>query len=136
MSAAAKKPRVCATCRTDGGWHYDDDGQATRCPNWNTAELAKKAERITAAHSEQTKKAARQIVEDAARAHYEFSSNEIAEQVEAADLPGSAVGPAFKWAEGQGLITGTDRFVMSRKASTRHRVQVWRSRVWRGQATA
>ncbi|HET6915757.1 MAG TPA: hypothetical protein VFH56_06660 [Acidimicrobiales bacterium] len=132
----AKVTRHCDECKYTGSWHYSEDGkQSWRCPNYQAAEQAKVAAAIQHEVNEAATADARRIVADAARRMFEFSSNDIEAEIEAAQLPGSSIGPAFLWAasekasdDGQ-LIEPTERFVPSSKPHVRHRVRVWRSRV-------
>lgn len=129
----AKPERTCPACRFDGGWHYDDAGNATRCANYLAADLAVQALAITEAANHAATEAARLIVEDAARTYFEFSANNVRDDCEAAGIPGPVVGAAFVWASGKaGLIEGTGRRVMSTDPATRHKIEIWRSKVWRG----
>lgn len=126
MTAKAKVVVLCAACQLDGGWHYDDPDQPTR-PHHDAARAAENALRIVElAHEEQTKQA-REIVRYAADSMLEFSANNIRKQMLDAGIEGPVVGAAFKWAETHGLIEATGRSVQSTEASTRHRINVWRS---------
>jgi hypothetical protein len=125
-----KLPRTCPTCRLDGGWHYDDEGNARRCGNWLAAELHDEAVKLTEEGREQAREAARRIVSDAAHGLPEFSANNCRLALDAAQVPGSVVGGAFRWAFNQGLIKKTGRKVMSDEDTTRHEIDVWQSLVY------
>jgi hypothetical protein len=133
VTPRTRPARTCEICRFDGGFHYDDPDNPTRCPNYLAADLMIQALAMTEAANHAATEAARLIVEDAARTHYEFSANTIRAEVEAADIPGPVMGAAFVWAAGKaGLIEGTGRRVMSTDPATRHKIEIWRSKVWRG----
>jgi hypothetical protein len=129
------------------GWHWIDDGnpehqpRSVRCPALLAAAVHEQAMRLTEAANDKATEAARCIVADAAASRFEFSSNDLHDDLEAAQIPGSVVGPAFTWAakptrERGPLIEPTGRYVMSNDPATRHRVQVWRSTVYRLGRTA
>lgn len=127
MSGGKQKIELCAHCRYDGGWHYDEDGNPSR-PHHDAAKAKEAAQKIVElAHEEQTKQA-REIVALAAESLFEFSANNIRVEMKLADINERAViGAAFDWAHKQGLIEPTGRYVMSTEPSTRHRINVWRS---------
>jgi hypothetical protein len=129
-----KQSRVCDTCRYDGGWHYDDEGNATRCPNYLAADAAATAQKLSAEANERAKEAAHRIIADAAETLPEFSANQVRQAMEDAQIPSAVIGNAFNWAHKQGLIVPTGRRVMSTEDTTRHRIDVWASTKFKGTA--
>jgi hypothetical protein len=128
-----KPARTCATCRLDGGWHYDDEGRATRCPNYSAAALQAEAQKLTAVQADARTEALRRIITDAAQRLPVLSANSIQDELEAAQVDGGgAVGAAFTWAARKGYIEATGRLIPStRKATNGHRIFEYRSLVHR-----
>lgn len=118
--------RNCDVCRTDGSWHYDANGKATRCPNWLAAEQHKEALALTAQAHVDALKAAKAIVRDFAETRARFSSNDTRVAMQDAGIPSPIVGVADGAARldqlrfGAGPECDTDD-------NTRHRVYEYRS---------
>lgn len=127
--------RNCDECRYDGGKHYNEDG--TRwwdCPNRVAADAQKRALELTAAAHEKQTEAAKQILKDAAASMVEFSANQIRDRFDHADITDKQViGAAFNALANAKppVIEGTGRYVQSTDPATRHRIQVWRSLIYR-----
>lgn len=119
---------TCAECRFDSGWHYPDDGEPYR-PHLDAAKAKERAQAIVEAAHEQQVADARRIVQTAAETKYEFSANDIRQQILDAGIEGPVVGAAFTWCEKQGVIEATGRRVQSSDPATRHAINVWRSRI-------
>lgn len=118
--------RSCDVCRTDGSWHYDTNGKATRCPNWLAAEQHKEALALTAQAHVDALKAAKAIVRDFAETHARFSSNNTRAAMQDAGIPSPIVGVAFRSCAEAGLIEACGT-VRNTDDNTRHRVYEYRS---------
>lgn len=125
---AKPKIELCPSCRYDGGWHYDDDGNATR-PHHDAAKLHEHAETVVAEASKRQVEAALLIVKDAAETMQEFSANNLAAEFDAAQIDSSgATGQAFRIAHQRGWIEDTKQRIASTKKGTNGaEVKVWRS---------
>ncbi len=134
-----RKIELCAECRTDGGWHYPEDGEPFR-PHHEAARRLEHARALTAAANEAAVQAGRLILRDVAATREEFSANDVRHLFDAADIPDPVVGACFNWAASDGatadgpLIENTGQYVQSSEQTTRHRIVQWRSRVYRGRA--
>ena len=129
---------TCAECVTDGGFHYDEDGRQSRCPNYLATKNHEAALKLTSAQNADALKAALAIVRDFAETRAEFCGNDCREAMQAAHVPSGTVGAAFSIsASGDNpIIAATGRFVQSTEASTRHRIGVWRSLIHSSAAAA
>jgi hypothetical protein len=138
VTAQAKAARVCDDCRYDGGWHYDEAGNATRCGNYVSAQLVEQAHELSALAHEQAMRAAKEIITDAARSMPVFSANCIREALDAAQIPGPVVGAAFRALaqQKQPVIARTDERVQSNETTTRHEIYKWRSLIIRKRAAS
>lgn len=121
------KVTLCPECRTDGGWHYREDGTSFRCPNIDAARLHNEALALTKVQNEKAFKAACEIVRDHAQIHMEFSGNHTREAMRAAQIPSATVGRAFTACEAEGVIENTHRTVRNEDDNTRHRIYMWKS---------
>lgn len=120
--------RSCDVCRFDGSWHYDEDGKATRCPNWLAEELRTHAAELAVKQASDRDEAAWLIVQEAAKRFREFSVNNIRKEIDAAQIDDqSTMGRAFTRAQQERLIVATGRREPSRKEGTKSTVNVWRS---------
>lgn len=136
--------RTCDECRWDNGWHFADDDARTayRCPNYQAAELAKQARELSAVANEKAAMLAKDLLTDFARGRYEFSANDCRELFDDNAIPDPVIGAVFAWAAGAKatphgpLIESTGRMVPSTEATTRHRLTVWRSRIYRGRVAS
>lgn len=133
-----KPQRVCDVCKYDGGWHLDDPDHPTRCPNYLAADEQERLRTVAAEYraDERSKAAtaAQAIMRDLAHVHAELSANDCRAVFEQARVPSSLIGYAFRWAKSEQLIEETGRFVQSTEKTTRHRIAVWASLVYRGAA--
>ena len=143
MTAKSTVIRNCAECKYAGSWHYREDPVTHemvpyRCPNFLSADLQAEALKLTAEAHRAQFEAAKGVICDAALARSEFSANTIRDQFEAADITDrSVIGAAFNALANSKNppIEGTGRFVQSTDQATRHRIQVWASRIYRQAAS-
>lgn len=130
------KLEFCDECRFDGGQHFDADGHVTR-PHLDAALAKAHAVRVVELAHEQQTAEARRIIHYHAIRSLEFSANTLRQEMTDAGIDGPVIGAAFNYAETQGWIEATGRTVPSTEATTRHRINVWRSLIWTaGRATA
>lgn len=126
MTTKQAPVELCAVCRFDGGWHFDDPDNPTR-PHHEAARLREAARILAEISHDEAKQKAREIVEAAAAQRFEFSANDLHAEFDKEGVPESLHAGAFTWAHKQGLIVPTGRGVMSKDPKTRHRLNVWRS---------
>lgn len=143
MSAKPAKIELCDECRLDFGWHYSDDlvPVATR-PHHEQAQQLERARELSAAANEAAMNAGRLILRDVAATRFEFSANQIRDLFDDAGIPDPVVGAVFRWAASDKatadgpLIENTGRTEPSTEATTRHRIYIWRSRVYTARAAS
>lgn len=125
------KPKItyCSECQFSNGWHYSEDGTQSWRPHLDEYRAKQHALAVVEAAHEQQVAEARRIVKAAAESMFEFSANQIRQQILDAGIDGPVVGAAFTWCEKQGFIEATGRRVQSTDPATRHALNVWRSRI-------
>lgn len=134
----AVKHQPCRRCTVEGPWRFDDDGHCIgKCSCITTATAQAEAQRLTADAHTRAFQAAKAIITDAAHGMAELNGNVLREAFEQAQIPSPIIGAAFSACRRDGVIAETGRFVQSTEASTRHRIAVWGSLVYRsGSAVA
>lgn len=118
---------TCRECVTDGGFHYDDNGVPSRCPNYGITKNHEAALALTKQQNTKAFEAAKQIIRDFAETHMEFSSNHTQEAMDQAQVPGPTIGRAFTACAEERVIENTGRMVKHRDNTIRHRVSLWKS---------
>lgn len=136
MSGKPAKVKLCAQCRVEGPWRYDEDGNSLGKHDCAEVVADPNVERDGAikaasdAHPK-AKHAALLIITDAARRNEVVTANLVRIEMEMAEVPGPVVGAAFGQAARDGLIR-RDGYVPSTQASTHgHPVAQWRSLIYR-----
>lgn len=141
--------RSCPDCRYSGtpGRHIIDPAEGRTdfaadeladlepyevpCPNVAADDERQRLEKIVADQHTTAFKAAKEVLRDAAHAMAELDANRIRDLFDKAQVPTPLRGSAVRWAANEGnLLEPTGRRVMSTEPSTRHRVDVWRSKVY------
>lgn len=117
---------TCPVCVTDGGYHFAEDGTASRCPNYLATKNHEAALALTADAHVDALRAAKQIVKDFAETHPKFSSNDTRAAMQDAGVPSPIVGVAFRACAEAGLIEAVGT-VRNTDDNTRHRVYEYRS---------
>ena len=138
--------RSCDDCRYSGspGLHWIDPAEghtdlsaddlarlepySVPCPNAAADDERHRIEELVKLSHQNAWKAAQEVMRDVADTLPEFNANTIRERFDLADVPKTLRGSAVKWAADHGLIESAGRRVMSSEASTRHPVEVWRSK--------
>lgn len=120
--------RTCEECKYDGGWHLDDPDNPRRCPNYLAEERRLHEAELALKEATDRDEAAWLIVQEAAKRFPEFSTNQIREEIDAAQIDDqSTMGRAFTRAQREALIVATGRREPSVKKGTKSTVNVWRS---------
>lgn len=131
--------RSCDVCKYDGSWHYDENGNASRCPNWLMAEEAERAKELRVRQQNDREEAAQRIVHDAAQRFFLFSANAIQDEIKAAGLDGDSgvMGRAFTHALREAWIVHTGNTEPSTKRSTHGKpVAIYKSLLREGRRSA
>lgn len=133
--------KLCSRCVVEGPWRFDDAGEVVgKCPDCfppagqhliTAAEARDSGMHASAAANPSALADALRIIRDTAQARETFSSNDVREEMEIAQIPGPVRGMAWRqaaanrWIKRAGTVASTD------VGTHAHEVKLWQSLILR-----
>lgn len=139
------KVKLCATCRIEGPWRYDDDGNNPTkhdCakpapPSQTPAEARDEGTRAAADANPAAMEAAMLVIRDTAHRLPVFSANDCRIEFEMAGVPGPVRGAAFGQAIRLHYLRSAGTEASTEASTNAHHIRIYESLIYRpGQSVA